>query len=72
MVKIQIECWVVMPHSVMVGYQYFRSPCYLQPHSEDRGIMDISDVGWYPTTTLHSVTTQMNSNHITLYFYMSY
>jgi len=46
--------WVVTPCSV-VGYRRFGGPCclhlYLDGHLER----------WYPTTTLHPVTTQKNS-----------
>jgi hypothetical protein len=45
--------WVVTPHSVVAGYQLFRGSCCLHPHLKR----------WYPTTTLHGVTTQNNSNN---------
>jgi hypothetical protein len=51
-VKIQVEVfWVVMLHSVVVGYQYFRGPSSeLRQHGPLKHR--------YPTTTLHGITTQ--------------
>jgi hypothetical protein len=49
MIQVEVEVfWVVMPFSVAAGYQCFRGPSCLHLHPE----------GWYPTTTLHSITTQ--------------
>jgi len=49
-VKIQTEVfWIVMLHSVVVGYQCFRWREKRQ-HSPPKH--------WYPTTTLHGITTQ--------------
>jgi len=43
--------WVMMPCSVMVGYQRFRvSPWRWRWYGPLKR--------WYPTTTLHDVTTQ--------------
>jgi hypothetical protein len=47
-VKIQVEVfWVVTPWSVVAGYQRFR-------RWRQRGLPK----RWYPTTTLHGITTQ--------------
>jgi len=42
--------WVVMPCSVVVGYQHFRGPCclQLQDKDEDGGSMDLQNVGVLP------------------------
>jgi hypothetical protein len=33
--KVQVEVfWVVMPYSVVVGYQRFKGPCYLHLQGE--------------------------------------
>jgi hypothetical protein len=42
--------WVVTPRNFAVGYQRFGGPCCL--HFQER---------WYPTATLHDVTTQKTS-----------
>jgi len=44
---------VVAPCNVVVGHQHYTGLCL---HPGDQGIMDIWNQ--YPTTTLHSMTTQ--------------
>jgi hypothetical protein len=43
--------WVVMPRTVLIGYQCFGGPCFLHLQVEPLK-------RWYPTTTPHDVTTQ--------------
>jgi hypothetical protein len=46
-VKIQVEVfWDVTPHSIVVGYQCFRGLCSQHLMSEDRGIMNLRNVGF--------------------------
>jgi len=47
----------MMPHSVVVGYQYYRGPCCLHHLGEEQGPLE----HWYPTATLHGITTQKTS-----------
>jgi len=43
--KIQVEVsWVVMPCSIVVGYQHFRGLCCLHLWSEDGGSMVLQNV----------------------------
>jgi hypothetical protein len=56
-VKFHVEVyWVVTPRSVAVGYPRFRIPCCLVLQGEEW-----TSENWYPTTTLHGVTTQKTS-----------
>jgi len=56
-VMFQVEVfWIVMPCGVMVRYQHFRS--MLPPSSSCRWRWHGPLKHWYPTTTLHSITTQ--------------
>jgi hypothetical protein len=48
--------WIVTPCSVVVGYQNFRGQS-----SPRRWRQHVPPKRWYPTTTLHGVTTQMTS-----------
>jgi len=53
-VMFQVEVfWVVTPCSEVVGYQRFRGPCCIHLQGEVKR--------WYPTITLHGVTTQKTS-----------
>jgi len=42
--------WIVMLCSAVVGYQHFRGPSTQRQHGPPNH--------WYPTVTLHSITTQ--------------
>jgi hypothetical protein len=54
--QIQIEVfWVVMPRSVVIGYERSGGPCCF--HLQNAGALKC----WYPTTTLDSVITQKTS-----------
>jgi len=45
--------WVVTPCNVVVGYQHLRGPYCLPSRWGEHGPLKL----WYPTTTLHGVTT---------------
>jgi len=60
-VKIRVEVfWVVMLHSIAVGYKCSGGPCCLNLHPES-GVSEVLQTIGYPTT-LHSVTTEKTSN----------
>jgi len=57
MIHVMVFC-IMTACSVMVGYGRFGGPCCLHLHSPWRWKQHASSKRWYPTTTLHGVTTQ--------------
>jgi len=54
--ELQVEFFsVVMPFSVAVGYQCFKGPCCLYLWRQHGPLKC-----WYPTTTVHGITTHKN------------
>jgi hypothetical protein len=60
--KIHVEVfWIVTPCGIVVGYQRFGGPCCLHLQGEMK-----APKRWYPSTTLHGVTTQKTSASLSL------